>query len=82
MHAAYSPDAFFYHRHLAGTKEEFDPGDLSDATFYVNRERTEQLMRALEAGEDIDMRPWEDAQCKPVAYSYDFACDVTLDTGR
>jgi glycolate oxidase len=56
MHAAYSPNAYNYHEHIADIKEEFDAPDLCDATFYVNRARTEELMKVLEAGEDISMQ--------------------------
>lgn len=56
MHAAYSPNAYNYHEHLAAIKEEFDPSDLCDATFYINREKTEELIKVLEAGEDISMQ--------------------------
>ena len=62
MHAAYSPNVYNYHEHLASIKEEFDEPDLCDATFYVNRAKTEELMKVLEAGDDISMslaRPFE-----------------------
>lgn len=56
MHAAYSPNVYNYHEHLASIKEEFDEKDLSEATFYINRRRTEDFIKLLAAGEDIDMR--------------------------
>ena len=55
MHAAYSPVVYNYHEHLASIKEEFDPDNLCDATFYVNRETTDELIKVMEAGEDISM---------------------------
>ncbi|HEY5526932.1 MAG TPA: hypothetical protein VIK02_05080 [Candidatus Anoxymicrobiaceae bacterium] len=36
------------------TKEEFDEKDLSDATFYVNRERTEELMKLIGPDSEVD----------------------------
>lgn len=56
MHAAYSPNAYDYHEHLADIKEEFDDKDLSDATFYINRARTEELIELIGDGQDIDMQ--------------------------
>jgi hypothetical protein len=54
MHAAYSPTVYNYHEHLVDTKEEFDEKDLSDATFYVNRERTEELMKLIGPDSEVD----------------------------
>lgn len=56
MHAAYGPNAYNYHEHLAGIKEEFDGKDLSDATFYINRSKTEEFIKLLESGEDMNIQ--------------------------
>jgi glycolate oxidase len=56
MHAAYSPNAYDYHEHLADIKEEFDARDLSDATFYINRARTEEFIELIGDGQDIDIQ--------------------------
>jgi glycolate oxidase len=56
MHAAYGPNVYNYHHHLASIKEEFDPDDLSEAAFYINRQRTEEFIKVLESGEDIDLK--------------------------
>jgi hypothetical protein len=55
MIAAYSPHCFDFHRWLADIKEEFDPQALSDATFYIDREKCEEFIRVIQAGEDINL---------------------------
>lgn len=55
-HAMYSPHVYRYHEHLADIKEEFDPAGMSDAMFYVNREQVEMFIKAMDAGEEFDLR--------------------------
>ena len=55
-HAAYSPRCYNYHRYMADIKEEFDPDDLAEPSFYVNRKQVEMFMAAIEAGEEVEMK--------------------------
>jgi hypothetical protein len=56
MIAAYSPHCFNFHRWLADIKEEFDPEALSDATFYINRQKCEEFIAAMQAGKDVELK--------------------------